>query len=151
PSRLERAVRALDDLSRAVEERGGHRLALVVFAARARVACPLTNDYEHFRHALAKAAADPDAGIGPKEEDTPSGTRMGEALRRAVQPHEARFRGPQDILMLSDGDAPAGDAEWFPGAVAARNQGIPVHTVGVGDPETPSRIPAGDGFLRYNG
>src|SRR5438093_641389 len=42
PSRLERARAMLLDLGRAVEKRGGHRLALVLFAGRARLACPLT-------------------------------------------------------------------------------------------------------------
>src|SRR4051812_32395549 len=40
PRRLDRARAALIDLSRTVQERGGHRLALVVFAARAQLICP---------------------------------------------------------------------------------------------------------------
>src|SRR6266446_7024 len=53
PNRVERAKKALHDLSHEIEKRGGHRLALVAFAARARIVCPLTHDYHHFRTALA--------------------------------------------------------------------------------------------------
>src|SRR3954452_21521965 len=68
PSRLERARAGLLDLSRAVEKRGGHRLALVVFAGRARRACPLTHDYDHFRDRVRQIntqAPDPDLEAGP--------------------------------------------------------------------------------------
>jgi len=38
------------------------------------------------------------------------------------------------VLLVSDGDDPAGDEEWKIGATAARNAGVPVYTVGVGNP-----------------
>src|SRR5262249_51625190 len=52
PSRQERARRALRDLADTLQLHGGHRVALVVFAARPRLVFPLTNDYDHFREAL---------------------------------------------------------------------------------------------------
>src|SRR5262245_23267359 len=51
PTRQERARRALFDLAESLQRRGGHRIALVVFAARAKLVCPLTHDYDHFRDA----------------------------------------------------------------------------------------------------
>src|SRR5262245_61585451 len=48
PSRLARSADALLEMADAVERRGGHRLALIGFAAAPRVLCPLTNDYDHF-------------------------------------------------------------------------------------------------------
>jgi Ca-activated chloride channel family protein len=151
PNRLGRAKDALADLVATVRRRGGHRLALVVFAARARLVCPLTHDYDHVRDALARLdPADLYPLIGPSAEAA-SGTRMGEALARAVQASDPRFRGYQDILLISDGDDPAGDEEWRAGAKWARDAGIPVHTVGVGDPEADSLIPVPGGFLQYGG
>jgi Ca-activated chloride channel family protein len=150
-ARLTRARDALLDLSQAVQRRGGHRLALVVFAARARVACPLTHDYDHFRDALVEAVAQPPAGIWPAGADAASGTRMGEGLRKAVAAHDPRFRGHQDVLMISDGDDPARDEEWQAAAQEARTAGIPVHTVGVGDPKQGGRIPYQGGYLRHDG
>ena len=152
PSRLEQAQQALMDLSRAVERRGGYRLALVVFAAQARVACPLTHDYEHFRTAVAaQDGARPHPDIRPRDEAAPSGTRLGAALIRAVELHDSRFKGFQDIVLVSDGDDPAGDEEWRGGAAAARQRGIPVFVLGIGDPEKPAAIPGKENLpLRYN-
>jgi Ca-activated chloride channel homolog len=143
PSRLERARAMLLDLSRAVEKRGGHRLALVLFAGRARLACPLTHDYDHFRDSVREIntqAPDPDLEPGP---GAASGTRIGLGLTEAVAAHDPapRAAGARDILLLSDGDDPAHDGEWQRGAGLARAEGIPVYTVGIGDPDKASPIP----------
>jgi Ca-activated chloride channel family protein len=147
-SRLGQAVAALQDLANAAEKRGGHRLALVVFASRAKVVCPLTQDYDHFREGLGQLdPLDPLLEIGPVE-DSGSGTRIGSALLESVKLlREAPSPGYQDILLLSDGDDPAQDEEWRLGVEAARKDKIPIHTIGLGDPSRPSLIPipgAGD-------
>jgi Ca-activated chloride channel family protein len=150
PNRLERARAALGDLVDTAQRRGGHRLALVVFAGRARVVCPLTHDYDHFRDALSQLdASEPPPDLAPAA-DAPSGTRIGQALVLAVGLHDPRFRGAQDILLLSDGDDPAGDEEWRAGADEARAQHVPVYTVGIGTTQ-PSPIPVKDGFQLFGG
>src|SRR5262249_7056531 len=122
--------------------RGGHRLALVVFAARAQVVCPLTHDYEHFRYIVKKQdAAQRPKDLQPTDSGPTSGTRIGEGLRAAGQAHDTRFRGHQESLLISDGDDPAKDGEWGEGAAEARNQKIPVHVVGIGDPDAEHYIP----------
>lgn len=153
PSRFDRARQALGELSRALEQRGGHRLGLVAFAGRARVVCPLTHDYDHFRAAVAELdATDPPGELRPLDETAVSGTRIGAALQAAVEAHDPEGRGYQDILLLSDGDDPARDGEWREGAAAARLQGIPVHVVGIGDPDRDSAVPlSGDAALRHGG
>lgn len=145
PSRLHRAKVALADLAQALKERGGHRVGLVVFAGRAKVACPLTHDYDHFREVV--ESLDPNRlppDIAPGDDDA-SGTRIGAGLRAAVDLHEPRFAGYQDVLLLSDGDDPARDGEWRLPAAEARAKGIPVHAVGVGNPDEDSTIPTADG------
>src|SRR6266851_1225018 len=141
PSRFERAKAALVDLSWDVQQRGGHRLGLVVFAGGPKIVCPLTHDYDHFREALEQL----DVNEPPEElraESGSSGTRIGAGIREAAQAaHDDRYRGFQDILLVSDGDDPARDEEWRSGISAARERGIPVHTVGVGDPNNASPIP----------
>jgi Ca-activated chloride channel family protein len=151
PNRVERARQALVELTHAVQERGGHRLALVAFAARARLVCPLSHDYDYFRAALAELdAANLPPELRPKGPDALSGTRIGAALRTAVEAHDPRFRGYQDIVLLSDGDDPAQDEEWREGVEAAHSAGIAVHTVGVGNPNAAGPIPlAGGGPLRH--
>jgi Ca-activated chloride channel family protein len=149
PSRFERAKAALVDLSNEVQKRGGHRLGLVVFAGKAKLVCPLTHDYDHFREAVeALDATDLPDDLRP--EGNASGTRIGAGLREAVEAHDERFHGYQEILLISDGDDPAGDEEWRSGITAAREKGIPVHTVGVGDPDNGSPIPTGDGPLVHD-
>jgi Ca-activated chloride channel family protein len=142
PRRWEAARAALRDLMDAVSRRGGHRVGLVVFAARPKLVCPLTTDYDHIR-----AKVDEIDGEYPPIECRPgpdaavvSGTRIGAGLIAAVQAHDARFPGYQDIILVSDGDDPADDREWAKGADVARRANIPVHAAGVGDPKNPSWI-----------
>ncbi len=152
PSRLERARRALLGLADSLQRRGGHRVALVVFAARAKVVCPLTHDYDHFREAVRQqdATALPPE-LGPASEDDPSGTRIGAGIRAALGAHEPQAEGYQDILLVSDGDDPAGDEEWAAGAAEAKSAGVAVYCLGVGDPEKSSPIPTPLGPLQHGG
>jgi Ca-activated chloride channel family protein len=151
PSRLERARTALLDLSETIAKRSGHRLALVLFASRARLICPLTHDYDHFREMvrdLEDAALDPELGPGP---GVTSGTRIGRGITQAVLAHDPRFQGARDIVLLSDGDDPARDGEWRQGALEAKALGIPVHPVGLGDPDAAHPIPQGKSWLQHDG
>src|SRR5262249_57784913 len=89
PSGIERARRSLRDFTDMLEARGGHRIALVVFAAHAKLQFPLTGDYDHFRFAVEQLDPEnlapvmrPQAG-----EKIASGTRIGAALRWALSSH----------------------------------------------------------------
>lgn len=138
---------ALDLLDAAVR-RGGHRVGVVVFAARPKVLCPLTTDYEHARAVLEAVDGEfPPPECKPRG-DIVSGTRIGSALVAAVEAHDPRFTGAQDIVLISDGDDPEEyDKEWGRGANAARAANVPVHAVGVGNPARPARLPVGDGAI----
>jgi len=145
PSRLHRARQALAELAGELKKRGGHRVALVVFAGRAKVACPLTHDYDHFAEVVEEIDANrrpPE--IAPPDEDDASGTRIGAGIRAAIELHEPRYAGYQDILLLSDGDDPADDGgDWRLPAAEARSRGIPVHTVGIGNPNEDAALNLG--------
>ena len=135
-TRWEAARAGALDLLQAVARRGGHRVAVVAFAARPKLMCPLTTDYEHARAVIEELSAEfppPETRPGA-DPDVTSGTRLGSALVAAVQAHDARFAGSQDIILISDGHDPVNDREWARGSGAARAANIPVHTVGVGDP-----------------
>jgi Ca-activated chloride channel family protein len=150
PCRLERARAALLDLANAIEKRGGHRLALILFAGKARLACPLTHDYDHFRSKLNDVlplAQERDLEPGPGET---SGTRLGQALALAAGADDAHLANTRDILLLSDGDDPARDGEWKQGAKSAAALGIRIHTVGIGDPNRDSVIRLDTGPLLYD-
>jgi Ca-activated chloride channel family protein len=152
-SRFGEAASALRGLADAAERRGGHRLGLVIFASRAKVVCPLTQDYDHFREALGQLDPfDPLLEIGPVQVSE-SGTRIGSGLIEALRLcRDSPSPGYQDVLLLSDGDDPAQDEEWQAGVQAAWHDKIPIHTVGIGDPLRTSAIPIpGAGELRHHG
>jgi Ca-activated chloride channel family protein len=152
PSRLGKAKAALREFADAVQARGGHRLALVAFAGQAAIVCPLTHDYDHFRAKLETLSADPPpAAVRATGPDAISGTRIGAGLQRAVSLLDPQFRGAQGILLVSDGDDPAGDEEWRAGLAAAREAGVPVDVVGIGDPNAESPIPTATGHLTFQG
>jgi Ca-activated chloride channel family protein len=137
------------DLLNGIARRGGHRVAVVVFAAKPRVLCPLTTDYDHVRAVLEDIDGEyPPPEIRPGPTEMISGTRIGDALKAAVEAHDRRFPGCQDIILISDGDAPPGDEdEWVGGADAARKANIPVHTVGVGNPDRPVALILGEELI----
>ncbi len=151
PSRLHHARAALLDLAQALQKRGGHRVGLVVFAGKARLLCPLTHDYDHFRSTLDNLEAAPfDPELEPDGQEE-SGTRIGLGLHEAIKAHDPRCTGARDILLLSDGDDPARDGEYRLGADEARDLGIPVHVIGLGDPDVASPIRIAGKTMAYEG
>ncbi|MFO0936724.1 MAG: VWA domain-containing protein [Gemmataceae bacterium] len=134
----------------AQETRGGHRVAVVVFAARPQLIVPLTTDYDHIRSKLSELNGRfPPATIRPDRDDFPSGTRIGAAIAFVVESLDQRFVEFRDVILLSDGDDPADDREWNVGVTAARKVNVPVHTVSLGDPDTGSLIPLGNAPLEF--
>ena len=133
-ARWEAARAGTLDLLQAIARRGGHRVAVIVFAAKPKLLCPLTTDYEHARAVLEDLDGEyppPEIRMGA-DPDSTSGTRIGLALIAAVNAHDREFAGSQDIVLISDGDDPGNDAEWVRGASEAAAAKVPVHTVGVG-------------------
>jgi Ca-activated chloride channel family protein len=144
PNRLGRAREAVLDLvQNSLEKKGGYRLGLVVYAAKAKVLCPLTHDTAHFREMLSRLDLQkPPTDLLPSQ-DGESGTRIGEGLIEAVRLFDERATGAQDILLFSDGDDPAPDSatDRAHGVRAAVDARIPIHTVGLGDPEHDTPVP----------
>ena len=146
PTRWEAARAAALDLLAGISQRGGHRVGVVVFAARAKLICPLTTDYDHARAVIAELdGTRPPPEVRPAAgSDVPSGTRIGLGLSTAVKAHDSRFPGFQDIVLISDGDDPADDKEWVCGADEARRAGIPVFAVGLGNPHVVTPLKLGE-------
>ena len=149
PSRRDLALHALRHLADAFEDHGGNRVALVAFASQARLFFPLTQDCDHLRHTLTQIAADDYAKLAEKQ--LASGTRIGAALKLAVDSGDATSARTPVIVLISDGDDPADDEEWRQGAAAAIERKIRVHVVGVGSPGKEETIPVGRDLLQFEG
>jgi len=145
--RWQAAKAGVHNLVDTVQERGGHRLALVVFAAKPWVVCPLTSDYDHFQARLDEYSPNAPPPETRPEPDEPivTGTGIGAALRMALATHDPRFPGYQDILLLSDGDGPGVETESEGGVKDAAARQVPVHVVAVGDPTQPTNLVFGEG------
>lgn len=130
PNRLQRAKSDIKDLVQILHREGGHRLGLVAFAGRASLQCPLTLDYAFFLQKL-NAVGPHTAGRG--------GTLIGDAIRQALHGFGTLTHNYKDIILITDGE----DHESFPleAAQAAAEQQISIYTIGIGDPDTGSRIP----------
>jgi Ca-activated chloride channel family protein len=125
PNRL---VRAKAEISQLVEKLGGHRVGLIAFAGRAAPVCPLTPDHSFFRTVL-QTVDTRSAGRG--------GTRIGEAIKvalRGLPPGP----GAKLIVLITDGDDQ--DPYSEEAAKAARDAGVKIVAVGLGDSEKGSEI-----------
>lgn len=131
PNRLERAKADVADL---IDSLAGDRCALVAFRRTGVPVCPLTTDHGYLRSALER--------MGP--ESAPRGeTDLGSAIRAALATLDPAADDHNAIILISDGGDLRGEA--LKNAEAARKRGIPIFTVGIGDPKRGATIPAEDG------
>lgn len=139
PSRLER-VKA--DVANLIDELGSDRCALVAFRRTGVLICPLTTDHGFLRSAL--EAMTPDSA--EKGE-----TDLGSAIRAALSALDPAADDHNAIILISDGGDLRGEA--LEAAALARQRGVPIFTVGIGDPNRAVTIPSEDGrgVMKYNG
>ena len=105
-----------------VRHRAGDRVGLVIFAERAYFAAAPTFDLEGVVHVIEEAT------IGIAGRSTAIGAGLGLALKR-LEPSQARSRV---IILLSDGANNAGTVGPTDVAGLARDLGIRIHTIALG-------------------
>lgn len=144
PNRLERAKSDVADLIDSLE---GDRCALVAFRRTGVALCPLTADYGFLRSALEAASID----SAPKGE-----TDLGSAIRESLQVisqvdgKDGAKAGRSAIILISDGGDLRGDA--IKESEKSKDRGVPIFTIGIGDPGKGSPIPDENGNdLKFNG
>ena len=130
PNRLERARVDLRDLLAELE---GDRAALIAFRGKAVTLCPLTTDGGFLRQALDGMGID----SAPRGE-----TDLGSALDAALDVLEPFAADHNAVVLVSDGEDLSGHAREA--ADRAAKAGIPVFTVGIGDPRG-ATVPLADG------
>ncbi len=147
PNRLERAKKDVADLIDSLDsvDDGGRkvkdRCALVAFRADGQVICPLMDDQTYLKEQLLTI---------DENSASPGETSLGAGIAKALSLVDDGADGDADhcaIILISDG----GDlANWaLEGAKTAKARGVPVFTVGIGDPDKAvSVILEGDKLLR---
>jgi Ca-activated chloride channel family protein len=139
PNRMERVKADVADLIDSLE---GDRCALVAFRRKGVVLCPLTTDHGFLRSALEQMTSD----SAPRGE-----TDLGAAIRASLDALDPAADDHNAVILISDG----GDLrnEALANAEIAKKRGIPIFTVGIGDPRIGATIPSADGrgVQKYKG
>lgn len=139
PNRLDRAR---FDIQAAIPLFRGNRVALVAFAGDSILKCPLTTDYAFFNEAVDELSV---------YSVTRGGSSIGDAIRTVINDLFPEEESLMDIILITDGE----DQETFPleAAYKARDKGIRIISVGMGNIENPTAIPddteSGEGFITY--
>ncbi len=137
PNRLERAK---IDLKEMLDSLRGDRIALVGFAGRAEIRCPLTFDYGFFAHIL------DDLEVGSV---ALGGTSIAEAIHKGLECFQDEFPNHKAMLLITDGED---HEEFVREAIArARERNVRIFAAGIGDSREGRRIPItdADGNRRY--
>ncbi len=121
PSRMEVASRALSQL---IDQLHGDRLGIVVFAGEAFVQLPITSDRSAAKLFLNSVNTD---AVGTQ------GTAIGAAIDLARESFDPNTTSGKAIIVITDGENHEDDAQGA--ARKATEQGIVVHTVGMGAPQ----------------
>ncbi len=146
PNRLERAKADVADL---IDSLGEDRCSLVAFRRTGVALCPLTTDRGFLRSTLESLSPD----SAPRGE-----TDIGSAIRTSLQVVSSADSGEGNegradhsaIIVISDGGDLRGEA--LQNAAEAKKRGVPIFTVGIGDPKTGAPVPAEDGgVMRQDG
>lgn len=138
PNRLERAKLEISDF---VERLKGDRIGLTIFAGSCYTACPLTVDYNAFTLFLREVHPSLMAR---------QGTRLGDAIRLAQESFLAGERKYKAMILLTDGEDHGSDP--LAAAEAAKEEGIRVYTIGIGNPEgepIPVKDPTNENVISY--
>ena len=118
PNRLERAKQAI---SRLIDKLEGDRIGLVVFAGEAYVQLPVTTDYSAAKLFLSTV----NTSIVPTQ-----GTEIGNAIDLCIKSFDNDNAQSKAIIIITDGETH--DDEAIASAKTAQEQGIYIHTLGMG-------------------
>lgn len=134
PNRLERAKQAI---TRMVDKMSDDRIGLIVFAGDAYVQLPVTSDYVSAKMFLSSI----NPGMVPTQ-----GTSIGKAIDLAVNSFTEKSEKSRTLVIITDGENHEDDV--IAAAKRAAENGIVVHTIGIGNPNgSPIPINTNGAFL----
>jgi Ca-activated chloride channel family protein len=125
-------------LKKFVEERPNDRLGLVVFAAQAFIASPLTLDHDFLLENIDRL------GIGTINSDA---TAIGDGLTTSLNRLRDLKSKSKIIVLMTDGGNNSGKIDPLMAANAAAALGVKVYTIGLGNREITERMGLPPGFL----
>lgn len=126
PSRMLKARQIVSNL---IDEMSNDRIGLIVFAGNAYLQMPVTVDYSGAKMYLKTV----DTDMVPKQ-----GTAISDAVALALESYDPESEGYKTLVILSDGEDHDGDA--LSAVKKAKEQGVTVHTIGVGSNQA-AKIP----------
>ena len=129
-SRLAVVKRAAE---RFVKERPGDKIGLILFGTRAYLQTPLTYD----KHSILLRIEDATPGLAGKT------TSLGDALGLAVKHLEQVPKKGRVIILLTDGANNSGVLDPLKAAELAREDGMKVYTIGLGQEDDPNLLAQG--------
>ncbi len=121
PSRLERAKRLMQNVTRALK---GNRIGLIFFAGNAYLQMPLSSDYSAAQLFIASANTN---------QASTQGTAISEAIDLALRAYEPEKNNQRGLIIITDGESHDDDA--ISKAKEAREKGLNIFTIGVGTSE----------------
>jgi Ca-activated chloride channel family protein len=122
--RVNRVNMAKSVLKDFIDRRPNDRIGLVVFAAQAFIATPLTLDHDYLQENLARLE------IGTINQDA---TAIGDALATALNRLRSLKAKSKIIILATDGQNNAGKIDPLMAADAAAALGVKIYTVGIGE------------------
>jgi Ca-activated chloride channel family protein len=122
--RMNRVDMAKSVLKTFIDKRPNDRIGLVVFAAQAFIATPLTLDHDYLQEDLARLE------IGTIGSDA---TAIGDALTTAINRLRDLKSKSKIIILATDGENNSGKVDPLVAAEAAAALGVKIYTVGIGE------------------
>ena len=121
PTRLDKAKQFIDAL---IDQLGDNRAGLVIFAGQAYLQMPLTTDVVASKIFVSNASPD---GVPVQ------GTEIGEALQLCNNSLNTKEKKYKAVILISDGEDHDPKSEKILQQLS--DEGVVVHTIGVGSPE----------------
>jgi len=125
-------------LEKFVEGRPNDRIGLVVFAAQAFIATPLTLDHEYLLENIDRL------GIGTINSDA---TAIGDGLTTALNRLRDLKAKSKIIVLMTDGGNNSGKIDPAAAAEAAKALGVKIYTIGLGNADIVQQMGLPPGYL----
>ncbi len=125
-------------LEKFVKERPDDRIGLVIFAAQAFIACPMTLDHDYLLDNIDRL------GIGTINSDA---TAIGDGIITALNRLRNVKSKSKIIVLMTDGANNSGKIDPMTAAEAAQALGVKIYTIGLGNREIVERLGLPAGFL----